>query len=434
VFVIKRLTSFVATGDAFITRNLPIPDEKFDKVSALIQKNDVRFTNLENTVHHNEGIPAAVSGGTWAMADPSVLNDIKAYGFNLIAWANNHSLDYSFEGLRATEKYLNEKGLVHAGVGQNLSEASAPKYLETPSGRIALIAVTSTFHESNIAGEQRRDMVGRPGINPLRSKETFFVSRDKLDILKQISKVTKINAKTDLAIKEGFISTQEDGSFQFGNYRFIEREEEGFLTEPLDKDVQRIINRIKEAKRQAAFVLVSLHAHEMRGDNKEEPSEFLITFARRCIEEGADAIIGHGPHILRGIEIYQGRPIFYSLGNFIFQNETVRALPTDFYEKYGLTNESTVADAFDTRSKNNTIGFAANPKIWQSIIAEWKVEDGKLIDVTLYPIELGFDQPRFEKGWPSLSENNEILENLSRLSMRFGTKIDIDGNIGRIQF
>jgi poly-gamma-glutamate capsule biosynthesis protein CapA/YwtB (metallophosphatase superfamily) len=393
----------------------------------------VKFTNLETTVHDNEGIPAAESGGTWAIAHPSVLDDIKAYGFNLIGWANNHSLDYSFEGLRATEKYLNEKGLVHAGVGQNLSEASAPKYLETPSGRVALIAVTSSFHESNIAGEQRRDMVGRPGINPLRSKQTFFVTKDKLEALKQIAIVTKINAKTELAIKEGFMTDQEDGSFQFGNYHFVEREEEGFITEPLEKDVQRIINTIKEAKRQAAFVLVSLHAHEMQGDNKAEPSEFLITFARRCIEEGADAIIGHGPHILRGIEIYQGKPIFYSLGNFIFQNETVEALPADFYEKYGLSNESTVADAFDTRSKNNTIGFAANPKIWESIIAEWKVEEGKLKEVTLYPIELGFNQPRFEKGWPSLSENREFLEELSRLSIPFGTNIEIDGNIGKIK-
>lgn len=367
------------------------------------------------------------------MAHPSVLDDITEYGFNLIAWANNHSLDYSFEGLRATEKYLNEKGLVHAGVGQNLSEASAPKYIETPSGRIALIATTSTFHESNIAGEQRRDMVGRPGINPLRSKNTFFVTKDKIEVLKEIAKVTKINAKTELAIKEGFIKPQDDGSFQFGSYCFVESEEEGYHTEPFEKDVQRIIKTIKESKRQAAFVLVSLHAHEMQGDNKAEPSEFLITFARRCIEEGADAIIGHGPHILRGIEIYQGKPIFYSLGNFIFQNETVEALPADFYDQYGLSNESTVPDAFDTRSKNNTIGFAVNPKIWESIIAEWQVEDGKLKEVTLYPIELGFNQPRYEKGWPVLSENVEILEELARLSSPFGTKIKIDGNIGKIK-
>jgi poly-gamma-glutamate capsule biosynthesis protein CapA/YwtB (metallophosphatase superfamily) len=412
---------------------LPKPNEEFDKVSALIQKNDVKFTNLETTIHDHEGVPAAQSGGTWAMAHPSVLDDITAYGFNLIGWANNHSLDYSFEGLRATEKYLNQKGLVHAGVGQNLSKASAPRYIETPSGRVALVATTSTFHESNIAGDQRRDMVGRPGINPLRSKNTFFVTKDKIEVLKEIAKATKINAKTELAIKEGFITPQEDGSFQFGSYRFVESEEEGYRTEPLEKDIQRMVKAIKEAKRQAAFVVVSLHAHEMQGDNKAEPSEFLIAFARRCIEEGADAIIGHGPHILRGIEIYQGKPIFYSLGNFIFQNETVEVLPADFYDQYGLTNESTVADAFDTRGKNNTIGFAANPKIWESVIAEWKVEDGKLKEVTLYPIELGFNQPRFERGWPFLSENKEILDKLSVLSLPFGTSIEIDGNIGKIK-
>ncbi len=48
---------------------------------------------------------------------------------------------------------------------------------------------------------------------------------------------------------------------------------------------------------------------------------FLETFSRRCVDAGADAVIGHGPHELRGIEIYHGAPIFYSLGNFLLRQK-----------------------------------------------------------------------------------------------------------------
>lgn len=369
------------------------------------------------------------------MAHPSTLDDLKSYGFNLVGWANNHTLDYGYEGLRKTINYLEKKRIVHAGVGNNLHEASTPKYLETPNGRIALIAVTSSFHECNVAGEQRRDMVGRPGVNPLRYKQIYTINPDRLKVLKEIAESTKINAKTELSIKEGFTSgAEEDGTFLFGSYRFKESEMEGSTTVPLDTDVERIVTAIKEGRRQASVVLISLHAHEMEADNKEIPAAFIKSFARKCIDEGADAIIGHGPHILRGIEIYKGKPIFYSLGNFIFQNETVRALPNDFYEKYQLPVNATVADAFDIRSKNNSIGFSVNPKIWQSVIAYWEMEDGLLKEVTLYPIELGFNLPRSKKGWPYLSENKEILMNLSRLSQPLGTEINIDGNVGKVIF
>src|SRR5699024_9705294 len=112
--------SFVATGDSFVTRRLPRKDSSFSEVSSVIRKGDVRFTNLEGTVHRKEGIPYAFSGGTWVMSPPEILEDIKDYGFNMLAWANNHTMDYSQSGLEATEKYVNQYGFIHAGVGNNL--------------------------------------------------------------------------------------------------------------------------------------------------------------------------------------------------------------------------------------------------------------------------------------------------------------------------
>ncbi len=424
--------SLVATGDSFITRRL-VKNEKFNDLASIIQAGDVRFTNLEITCHRFEGYPSAISGGTWAIAPPEVLGDLKDYGFNILNWATNHTMDYLYGGLEATKKYIEEFGFVHAGVGEHLKEASSPKYLETASGRIALIAVTSTFADFWIAGEQRPDMKGRPGVNPLRVEKTFIVKEERLEQLKSIARLTNINAEHNLAVKEGFVNSHDDKTFVFGEYRFVAGGEEGMKTDPVQEDMNRVKNAISEAKRQADYVLVSIHSHEMAGDDKSKPAQFLETFSRNCIDAGAHAVIGHGPHILRGIEIYKNRPIFYSLGNFIFQNETVSSLPADFYFKYDLNHEHNVADALDKRTNNNTKGLGVNPYVWESVIATWTMEDEELRELTLYPIELGFGLPRYSRGWPELSQKTSILEHLQNLSAPYGTRIEIEGSVGKIR-
>lgn len=423
---------FTATGDSLITRRLPGKDKSFLELSDLVKKADVRFTNLEITVSDGEGIPGAVCGGTWIKTKPAVLQDLKDYGFNLVAWVNNHTLDYSIEGLKATERNLDNYEFVHGGAGMNLASASEPRYLETEGGRVAMIAATSTFHETWVAGDQRPDMIGRPGINPLRFQTIYHVTKEQLAHLKKIAASTKINAVHELRIKEGFRVERKDGLFDFGGHLFIEGEQEGKTTLPIPSDMNRILRAIREAKRQANYVLVSIHAHEMLGDDKEQPAQFLETFARACIDEGAHAVVGHGPHVLRGVEVYKNRPIFYSLGNFIFQNETVTHLPSDFYESYDLSHTNTVSDAFDVRSKNNTIGFGVNPKIWETVLPIWKMENGELTELHLYPLELGFEKKRFERGWPMLSENTSILERLAELSAPYGTEILIEEGVGKV--
>ncbi len=427
--------AFAATGDSFITRRLPSTETAaFRELAALLHKADVRFTNLEVTTHRFEGAPSALSGGTWAVASPDVLRDLKAFGFNLVAWANNHTLDYLYGGLEATERHLNESGFVHAGAGQNLAQASEVKYLETASGRVAFVAATSTFHDFWMAGEQRGDLIGRPGINPLRYTATHIVCAEKMRQLKMIAETVHINAQQNLSMKEGFALEAENDVFLFGKYRFRTGEPEGLVTTPYEPDMRRMLDKISEAKRQADYVLVSIHAHEMKDKAKDRPADFLQVFARSCIDEGAHAVIGHGPHILRGIEMYKKRPIFYSLGNFIFQNDTVSHLPADFYEKYGLGPADNIADALDKRSRNDTVGLGADPKVWSSVIPYWTMEGGEVKELLLYPVELGYGQPRYRRGWPALSGDSGILDRLRELSAPFGTEIGIEGKIGRIVF
>ncbi|MED1791602.1 CapA family protein [Brevibacillus nitrificans] len=424
--------TFAATGDSFITRLLH-KDEAFEEVAALLHRADVRLANLETTVHDSKGYPSAQSGGTWAMSPPAVLQAMKEYGFNMIGWANNHTLDYLYGGLEATEQHLNEYGFVHAGAGKNLAEAGAPRYLECDSARVALIAATSTFHPWWAAGEQRRDSIGRPGINPMRYIMTHYLSKEKLEQLKAIADSVDINAFSKVLIEEGFMNSPGQDVFLFGNSLFKMGEQEGTKTEPHPRDMQRIIKTIEEAKRRADYVLISIHAHEMKGEQKEAPAEFLETFARACIDAGAHAVVGHGPHLLRGIEIYKNRPIFYSLGDFIFQTEAVTSQPADFYEQYGLTHEHNVADALEAMSANYTRGLCVHREVWEAVVPIWKMQDGELLEIELHPIELGYDLPIHRMGWPRKSTSSAIVERMQALSEPYGTKIDVEGSMGRIR-
>ena len=91
----EKALRVVATGDMFITRRIAEDGyEGFEELSDCIKEHDVKFSNLEMTFHNQEGYPAAVSGGTWAMMEPEALDDVKRFGFNLFNTANNHSGDY----------------------------------------------------------------------------------------------------------------------------------------------------------------------------------------------------------------------------------------------------------------------------------------------------------------------------------------------------
>lgn len=426
--------SFIATGDSFITRRLPTAETpEFRELAELIGSGDFRFTNFEVTTPGKAPMPSAVSGGTWASGKPEVVGDLKKYGFNCVAWANNHTLDYLYTGLEETKKQLEQAGFVHAGVGDQLAEASAPKYIETPSGRVALIAVTSTFHETWMAGEQRRDVPGRPGVNGLRHNSQYQTEAANLRLLKDIADKVGINARRNLDILEGFLPEDKSGEVVFGGYKFTEGPESRLLRSPDPKDMERVIRAIHEAKRQADYVVVSVHSHEMQEEDKKAAADFIEMACRTFIDEGAHAVVGHGPHIVRGIEIYRKRPIFYSLGNFIFQNDTVDFLPADFYEKYGLPPGSNVADGIDARSKNNTIGLGTNPLVWESVIPRWKMKDGELTELHLYPIDLGFGQERYQRGWPKLTDDDKVLKDLQALSEPYGTEIEIDNHIGIVK-
>lgn len=366
------------------------------------------------------------------MADPRTLDDIKSFGFNIFNTANNHSADYSHGGILATIKYLNEKDMLFSGTGRNLGEASKPCYLETKSARVALISASSSFHESAMAGGQSADMAGRPGLNPLRFDKTYYVDEAHYSMVNTLTKITKINASKEYSIKNGYSNPFPEGTMPFGNSTFVLAEQNKIDSTPNELDMLRIEGEIKEAKRQADVVLVSIHAHESDTEDTTVPAQFIQRFAKRCIDAGARAIIGHGPHELRGIELYNGGVIFYSLGNFLFQTETVELQPYDAYLNKHMPLDTKVGAYMDSRSKNGTTGYGVLENIWRSVMAGWTMEGNKITQIQLYPISLGMEHARSQKGVPHLAHHSDVLEYLKELCEPYHTTIRIEDNIGYI--
>ena len=276
-------------GDTMLTRKLmPFKEEGFLKLREILHNADAGFANLEGTVHTwDEGTPG-ITQGTFMTTDPKLLEDLQWLGINLVSCANNHAFDYGEDGVLANLKHLDAAGMVHAGTGKNLAEARAPGYLDTPNGRVALVATTATFRPWNQAGEQRPDLRGRPGINPLGFTTTYSVDAAAFEQLKRISQGLGFEKSNERARKH-FYSDKEIGDGKaaeltlLGN-RYVPGEGFAIATEANLRDLQDNLRWIREARRQADWLVVSAHCHEFGG------ASLLTAGTRAELEETADFV------------------------------------------------------------------------------------------------------------------------------------------------
>ncbi|MBQ3146709.1 MAG: CapA family protein [Oscillospiraceae bacterium] len=415
---------FTAAGDAIIQKRIAEDFPGYDELIPFIAQGDARFFNLETTLNHvGEAWGGQFSGGTYIRMDPEVLEDLMGFGFNMTTANNNHAMDFSYEGLELTLEALESSGLVHSGLGRNLAEASAPRYLETKNGRVALIAVNTSFNPTCMAGEQSSRFPGRPGINGLRIESHLELPQEDLAIIQRIATQTNINAEKEITRKEGYFAELATDEAELGELKFKLGDVPRFVQALNEADMRRIQRAIYEAKLQADYIMISIHSHQLSGDAKENPADFLQEFAHRCIDMGAHAIVGHGPHLLRPIEVYKDCPIFYSLGDFILQLYQVEAAPEDFFAKHGMHHHDTVHDLLKHRSKGFTVGLMTDPRMFRSVIPCWETEDGKLKKLTLLPIEMKMAGKKGEMGLPRRSFNPEIATYLDAMCRPFGTQI-----------
>lgn len=410
------------TGDSIINQRLSVFTEPdYTRLFDIIRGADAAFTNLETLFHDYEMPPAHESGGTWMRTDPPILKELVWAGFDLVSRANNHAGDFGPQGSAITSKYVRDAGLVEAGVGSSLAEAREAKFLETSKARIALISAASTFPPHSRAGNSRGDIPARPGLNPLRFTTTNVITAERMADLRRVA--AELSGNPPAA----------GDTLNFGGRRYVVGAQPGTRTEPNPADVEDIARVVRSASSLADIVIVSLHCHES-GANRSVPADFIPVFARAVIDAGADVFVGHGPHVLRGIEIYKGKPIFYSLSNFIFQNETLLRMPSDSYEQYALDDDvAQPGDYLDARYDKDRRSFPADREYWDSVtvVTRWRGSD--FVEMELHPITLGYQTSRAERGRPRLAapaDAARILQMMTERSKPFGVSVTVRNGIG----
>ena len=424
------------TGDSLITRRVSRDGHpQAVALREMLHTADVVFTNLESIPNDFVGDPVQDSGGDHLAAHSWVIDELVAMGCDLFATAHNHALDYGVNGVLATLERLNARGVSHAGLGRNLGEARMPAFHDTPLGNVALLSCSSSFGGGSQAGEQRPDMQGRPGLNPLRTTTTHVVSADELEQLRAVATRLGLEQRRLERLAFGFGAPPTDDVWTFGDMRFRVGDEPAIEQVADERDLAALTAWVQDARLRAAWVVVSLHAHE-QGATKEDPAGFIPDFARRMIDAGADVVVGHGPHLLRGVELYQGKPIFYSLGNFIEQHDLVYKHPADAYQRFGIDPVLTHGQVAHLREAGGTKGFSIDRRYWQTVIPICSFDGNTLTHVEVVPVALGFQQPMHARGLPRIATGEEavqILSDLVRLSEPLGTQITIDGERGWVE-
>ena len=426
--------SIAATGDAIMTRQVRCfeGDQGFMGLVKRLREADAAVINLELALFRLwefKGYPQVENGGNWELASPEVGGDLKWMGFDLYNYANNHTTDYGVEGMVETMRFLDSLNLVHAGAGMTAGEAAQAKYFETSKGRFALVGLATSFTPMSRAGEPRPEIKGRPGINALRIDSTIELAPAEMAELRKVVKAVG-----------GRVPDSEKEAVRFGNTTVSPGAENRVVYKLNARDEDRILRSIRNAARQADFVIVYAHSHDIAGPSGLVPApEHLRGFIKKCLDAGADMYAISGPHRLRGIEIYRGKPIFYSLGNFFMQNETIEPTPDDMYEGYGLGGDALAADLYDKRSKIDpksglaTAYYSADPEAWESVVAVPEFKGHHVSAIKLYPVDMGFSMPRSQKGTPRLASpdlGKKIIDRLARMSEVYGTTIAFKDGIG----
>jgi poly-gamma-glutamate capsule biosynthesis protein CapA/YwtB (metallophosphatase superfamily) len=355
------------TGQSMIRSDIRTTTPSGIPAIASLLKGDVIFTNFEGTVAEpgqpNDRAPLAGAG---FLAPPGALDSLKVLGFNLIDLSNNHSNDLNVPGIQNTIKEADRLGLVHAGTGNTIEEAAAPAYLHTPKGTIALVAMASGLIRQ---GSMATDTT--PGVDELR-----------------------VGA---------------------GNV-------------PNEEDAHRILDSIREARKQADLVIVYQHNHVFDKPfgtifvealpDRLAPAPWLKKWVHEEIDAGADIVVMHGAPLLHGIEIYHNRPIFYDLGNFIFNAPA-------------------------------TMWTLEEPITWESVVPTLVYQGKQLQSITLQPIILNYmgqgdpdvhnphanNQFIDTRGLPKAATGERagyILQRVAELSQPFGTKLAVTGDTARV--
>lgn len=241
---------------------VPVTGRTLSDIAPLFKKSGVAVMNLEiplttmTRATPNKSAKDIAARNQYVLkASPGHGSELKSAGIDMVSMGNNHAMDYRLAGLRQMTGVLDKLGIGHTGAGINLADARKCVVTVAPDGtRVGLISSLAFMNWGGAIACTPATPTA-PGVNFLR-----------------------FGGKID------------------------------------DRARSEIRAWVADAKRNCDFLIVGLHWGIER---QTVPSAYQVALARAFIEEGADVVWGHHPHVLQGAELYKGKPIMYSMGNMV---------------------------------------------------------------------------------------------------------------------
>ena len=307
--------TFLGVGDILIDREKP--ESIFQYVAEYLRTGDITFANAEQG-YCNMVCPNPLHA---SYSDPRNLPALLYAGIDVLSMANNHTLDWGTEGLLDSMARLKEAGIPYVGVGKDLAEAHQPVILERKGTRVGFLAYGCTGPDGYEAEEDK------PGYAPVRAWTIY----EKVDY--QPATPPRI------------------------------------VSFPYKEDLEAMVEDIKKLKQQADVAVVSFHwgQHLM----PRIIPMYCFDIGHAAVDAGADLILGGHTHILKGIEVYKGKVIFYSLSNFACE--------------LGPGTLGLPVNARTSRRLTGIYGTMHHPEAKNTLIAKAVLENGEIKRVSYIP-------------------------------------------------
>jgi len=257
--------------------------------ASVLSKADIGFCQLENPFSEKKLARTGTSGYPLDKdREPSSFDDqlpcspadaaaLVNAGLKVCSFASNRCFRMGQEGFLNTLDVLKEKNLHVIGAGRNIAEARKPALLNVKNTKIAFLGYNSVVAPGSEA------QADKPGCAPVRASTSY-----------------------------------QQVDWQPGTPPKI-------ITSAFSDDLSAMVDDIRKAKEQADVVIMSIHWGVHLIPAVIAMYQFEVGHA--AVDAGADLILGHHPHILKGIEVYKGKPIFFSIGNFAFESWTGHTSP-----------------------------------------------------------------------------------------------------------
>lgn len=262
--------NLILVGETNVNR--PVPEEAFANVMSTLTSADVLFGHLEcplTTPSDNPDILDIPYKPLWKFSERNMVKACSAAGFAAVGCASN--VMYGARAVQDTISALNEEGIAYCGIGMNNKEARKPAIVERNGVKFGFLSYTSIFWPNFMEAGP-----ATPGVATARAHTSYQPGR-RAQEMPGASPIVK--------------------------------------TVPDDEDLLAIENDIKTLREQVDIIVASFH---WGVSSDSHTFEYQKIYAHAAIKAGADIIMGHGSHLVQGIEVYKGKPVFYSLGNFAF--------------------------------------------------------------------------------------------------------------------